>query len=140
MSSHGLWSLCFPMGCTLALVYPDLLPSFVGSEGFKVKEVVDELVISHRFVFSLVSTGIASFKPLCCLGVFIGDSPPTSGMCISRCLFFQTFVDFLLICHGRHVWRFELCASFSSRHFPFSGSCPLGHSCQSKRLLRSSGH
>ena len=48
-SSHGLWSLYLPMACTLALVYPDLIPSFIGSEGFKVSVVVDELVISHRF-------------------------------------------------------------------------------------------
>ena len=34
------------------------------------------------FVFSHVSNDIASFKPIRCLGVFIGDSPPTS-----RCLF-----------------------------------------------------
>ena len=39
----------FPYGSTLALVYPDLIPSFVGSEGFKVLGVVDGLVISHRF-------------------------------------------------------------------------------------------
>ena len=39
----------FTYGCTLALVFLDLLPSFLGSEGFKVLEVVDGPVISQRF-------------------------------------------------------------------------------------------
>ena len=39
----------FTYGCTLALVYPDLIPSFIGSEGFKVLGFIDGLVISQRF-------------------------------------------------------------------------------------------
>ena len=49
LSARGLWSLYLPMGCNLALVYLDHIPSFIGSEGFKVLEVVYKLAISHRF-------------------------------------------------------------------------------------------
>ena len=55
------------------------------------------------FVFSLISTDIASFKPIRCLGVFIGDSPSTSGVGISRCLFSSDRHEFSSICHGHHV-------------------------------------
>ena len=70
------------------------------------------------FVLVLVSNDITSFQPLRRLGVCFEHSPAPSGVRISRCLFFFFYpdmCDFLSSCLGSHVWRFETCASFSSR-------------------------
>ena len=105
----------FTKGCTLALVYPDLIPSFIGLEGFKILEVVDGLSSLNGFVFGLISNDITSFQPLRRLGVCVGRSPAHSGVRISTCLFSPGIHNFLSSCHGNHVWRFEISASFSSR-------------------------
>ena len=123
----------FTYGCILALVYPDLIPSFTGSEGFKVLEVIDGLSSFNSFVFGLVSNDITSFRSLHRLGICVGCSPAPSGVRISRCLFSPDIRDFLSSCHGNHAWRFEICA-FSSRLLGVS-QC---RSCQPERLHRRS--
>ena len=61
-------------------------------------------------------------------------------MCVSPGAFFSPDSrEFPWICHGRHVWRFEFCASFLSQFFFLSlssGSCSLGHFCQPECLHR----
>ena len=99
----------------MALVYPDLIPSFIGSEGFKVLVMVDAWSSLNGFVLGLVSIDITSFQPLRRLGVCVGRSPAPSGVRISRCVFSPDICDFLPSGLGSHVWRFEACASFSSR-------------------------
>ena len=91
------------------------IPSFIGSDGFKVLEVVDGLSSLNGFVFGLVSNDITSFQSLRQLEVCVGRSPAPSGVRISRFPFSLDIRDFLSSCHGTHVWQFEICASFSSR-------------------------
>ena len=52
----------------MALVYPELIPSCIGSEGFKVLVVVVAWSSLNSFVLVLVSNDIASFQPLRQLG------------------------------------------------------------------------
>ena len=72
----------------LVLVYPDLIPSFFGLEGFKVLEVVDGLSSLSGYVFGLFSNDITSLQPLRGLGVCVGRSAAPSGVRISRFFFF----------------------------------------------------
>ena len=93
----------------MALVYPDIIPSFIGSEGFKVLVVVVAWSFLNGFVLVLVSNDITSFQPLRRLGVCVGRSPAPSGVRISRCLFSLDIRDFLSSClqgwlQGYVIW------------------------------------
>ena len=115
----------FTYRCTLALVLSDLLPSFLGSEGFKVLDVVDGLVISQWFCLGscfqwhhLIQTYTQAE------GLYWGFYRPL--MCVSPGAFFFRHSRLPSSCHGNHIWRFEICASFSSRRFGVSqGRVPL---------------
>ena len=87
----------FTYGCTLALVYLDLIPSFIGSEGFKVLEVIDGLSFLNSFVFSLVSNDIASFQPLHRLGICIGVLHRPLVLVSPGAFFLQTFATFFRV-------------------------------------------
>ena len=103
-TSHGLWSRFFACGCTLVLVYPDLIPSFIGLEGFKVLGFIDGLVISQRFCLRsrfLWHHLIQAYTPS---RSFVGGSPSPFSVLISRCLFFSPDVsDFPLFGRGTHI-------------------------------------
>ena len=122
---------------TLALVYRDLIPSFIGCEGFKVLPIVDELVLSHWFCLQSRFEWHRLIQAYTLSRGFHWRFA-TDLVCVSPGAFFlQTFANFLHLSWSSYLAIQGLCFILVSTLRCFSGSCPVGHSCQPEHLHRS---